>query len=428
MKKTKRLQQIITTSWLMSGVSAFVASLFLYSLFAYINYRSDLNVAQKDLDAKNQVIARRISGEMLLAPRGSPDAVADQLQKEMDLSEVRFGPTEEIRSLERPSNFIYSETKMPFLEDKYSVLSSLPKRDLWYYFKVGNLLISVCLIGLIIGSGLIIQTRHFRKYLVKPIKSLVDTSTGERAICDNWPIEIQEISQKLNASFQQREQVIYSQIARGVIHDIKTILQSLQIATELADESPSELRFKNLLKVSKEKLPSLLSIVDTALDGSREITVKATKSNLVATLQKSIETSQVLPVAKNIDLNFEKSSESIFVSHDPVQVERVFTNILKNAFEAVEAKDSVQKKIHVSFNLNDKDFVGVIIEDSGAGLPISSELSIRPLKSTKPHGSGLGLLVSRKIIEAHDGEIMTSKSTLLGGAKFEVKIPKEAII
>jgi signal transduction histidine kinase len=428
MKQSRKLQQIINASWMMSGGTALVASLFLFSLFAFYNYRSELNLVQSELDSKTQIIARRLSSELLLAPRGSPDAVASQLQIDLNLSDVRFGSDEDIRKIPRINNFAYSQLKMPFLEDNYSVLTATPKRDIWYYFKLGNLLISVCLIGLFAGSGLYFQTRYFRKYLVRPIESLVDTSTGEKSISSNWPIEIQEISQKLNTSFQEREQSVYSQIARGVIHDIKTILQSLQIATDLAKEAPTETRYKNLLKVSSEKLPSLLSIVQTALDGSREISVQQRNLNLVDTLKKSVETSQSLPIAKNIQLRFQNPNQELLVNHDQIQVERVFTNIIKNAFEAVESNASDKKGIHISFRCEHKDFVSVVIEDSGAGLPSYSESTVRPLRSTKPHGSGLGLLVSKKIIEAHKGEITVSRSSELGGAKFEVKIPRETLI
>lgn len=428
MKKPERLQQIITQSWLMSGLMAFVASLLLFSLFAYYDYRNELNSLQNELDSKAQTIARRISSELLLAPRGSPEAVAVQLQKEMDLSEVRFGSIQAINEYVRSPRFAYSQTKMPFLEDKYALIISSPKRDVWYYFKIGNLLLSVCLIGLFVGSGLYFQTRYFRKYLVKPIEALVDTSTGEKAVSPMWPVEIQEISQKLNTSFQQREQVIYTQIAKGVIHDIKTILQSMQIATDLANETPSESRMKNLLKVNTEKLPSLLSIVATALDGSRDISVSPIKSDILDTVRKSIETSQTLPVAKNIELQLLDPPNDILVPHDPIQLGRVFTNIVKNAFEAIDSTDSSQKKIQVSFNLKDKDFVGIVVEDSGVGLPKINEGFIRPLKSTKPHGSGLGLLVSKKIVEAHGGKLILGPSNELGGAKFEVKIPTEALL
>lgn len=428
MSVTKNLQHFVISSWLMSGLMAIVASLVLFSLLGYYSYTNETKISQNELNDKTQTLARRISGELLIAPRGSPDAVALQLQKEMKLSDVQFGAIEAIKDIKRQNGFLYSEVKIPFLESKYSVLAATPIVKFWKHFNLSNLIISVGLTGLIIGSGLYFQTRYFKKYLIQPIESLVDTSTGDRAICEKWPQEIKEISQKLNSSFQQREQVVYNQIARGVIHDAKTILQSLQVATDLASEAQTEIRLKNLLKVSREKLPSLLSIIDTTLDGSREIKVLPATSNLLTTIQKSISTCQSLPVAQRTNLTVEELDQSIMLAHDPIQMERVFTNLLKNAFEAVESKNQTEKKVNISFNLSDKDFIGIQIEDSGVGLPAKSSSIFRLLKSTKTHGSGLGLLVSKKIVEAHKGHLTATHSIELGGAKFEVKLPMEATV
>ena len=424
MIKAKRLQQFVLSSWLMSGLMAVVASLLLFSIFGYYSYNQSSHISQKELNEKTQTVARRISGELLIGPRGSPNAVALQLQKEFKLSELHFGSFDDIQSIKRSSDFLYSEVKMPFLENKYAVLASVPKSSIWSHFNIVSLLICCGLIGLIVGSGLFFQTKHFNKHLIKPIESLVEISIGDKIACEHWPLERQEISQKLNSSFQQREQAVYSQMARGVIHDIKTILQSLQVAADLANESPSEARLQNLLKVSKTKLPSLISIIDTTLDGSREISVSPQTSNLIETINRSIETSKTLLVAQNISFRTEGVPDLFMFAHDSVQLERVFTNLLKNAFEAVDAKNSTDKSVRLAFNLNDKDFIGITIEDSGIGLPKNPESVFRLLKSTKAHGSGLGLLVSRKIVDAHGGHIIAAHSHDLKGAKFEVKIPR----
>lgn len=255
---------------------------------------------------------------------------------------------------------------------------------------------------------------------------MVHTSTGEKNVCDHWPLEIQEISEKLNNSFKERDQVIYSQVARGVIHDIRTLLQSLQVATDLASEKQSEERLKNLHTVSKAKLPNLLGIINTALDGSREITVNPAPNDLIKTLQNSIETNKALALAKNIKIHFENAPESAIASHDPIQLERVFTNILRNAVEAVETSSKTGKSVKVGFDRSTNGMAKIIIEDNGPGLPAKPDSVFRLLKSTKPHGSGLGLLVSRKIIEAHGGNLTASNSLDLKGAKFVIQIPMEA--
>lgn len=427
MVKAKKLQQFVVSSWLMSGLMAVVASLLLFSIFGYYSYSQGSHISQKELNEKTLTAARRISGELLIAPRGSPDAVALQLQKELKLSDLQFGSSDDIQSIKRNSSFLYSEIKMPFLENKYAVLASVPKTSVWNHFNIVSLLICFTLIGLIVGSGLFLQTKHFNKHLIKPIESLVDISIGDKIACEQWPLELQEISQKLSSSFQQREQVVYNQMARGVIHDIKTILQSLQVAADLASESPSEIRLQNLLKVNKAKLPSLLSIIDTTLDGSREITVAPKSSNLIETINRSIETSKMLPVANGISLMTDGLPESLLLAHDSTQLERVFTNLLKNAYEAVDAKSSDNKQIRISFAMNSKDFISVAVEDSGVGLPKQPDSVFRLLKSTKTHGSGLGLLVSRKIIEAHNGQLIADHSTEMCGAKFEVKLPLKEV-
>lgn len=425
--KPKRLQQFVVSSWLMSGLMAVVASLLLFSIFGYYSYNQSSRISQKELDEKAAIASRRISGELLIAPRGSPDAVALQLQKELTLSGLAFGTIEDIQNIKRNNSYLYSEVKMPFLEDKYVVLASAPKANLWTHFNIVSLLICFGIIGLIVGSGLFFQTKYFNKHLIKPIESLVETSTGDMSACEQWPLELQEISQKLSSSFQQREQVVYNQMARGVIHDIKTILQSLQVAADLANESPSEARLQNLLKVSKTKLPSLLTIIDTTLDGSREISVAPKPLNLIETLNKSIETSKMLPVAKNISLTTSSVPDSLILAHDSVQLERVFTNLLKNAFEAVDAATTIEREIKVSFSMNDATFVSIAIEDSGVGLPKQPDSVFRLLKSTKTHGSGLGLLISKKIVEAHNGQLLAAHSKELRGAKFEIKLPLKEV-
>jgi signal transduction histidine kinase len=279
------------------------------------------------------------------------------------------------------------------------------------------------LIGIIAAAGLWLQIKYLNRHIVHPIESLVHTSTGDKNACERWPLELQEISEKLSHSFKERDQVVYSQVARGVIHDIRTLLQSLQVATDLAVEKQSEDRLKNLLNVSKSKLPSLLGIITTALDGSREITVKAEPYDLVKTLKKSIDTNAAISLSKKIEIQFQNSHESAMVAHDPIQLERVFTNILKNAVEAVDSGNSQEKTVQVKLHQSSDGFANISIEDTGHGLPEKPETVFRLLKSTKPHGSGLGLLVSRKIVEAHGGRLKASHSQTLKGAKFEIQIP-----
>lgn len=425
--KTKSLQHYVNMSWLISGLLALIATLILFVGFGTFNYLRDSKLSEGELNSHAQFVARRLSGELLLGDRGAPNSVSLQLAKDLKLAEINFGSKSEIENLSKSSSKIYSMSAVPFLEDKFVVRVSQDRKSVFEYFNFSVMFICFTIIGVLIGVGIYIQTKYLKKHLVDPIQSLVDTSTGERLTSGEWPEEIQAISDRLNNSFQNREQFVYSQIARGVIHDIKTILQSLKAASDLASENQSELRMNNLLKVTQLKLPSLLEIVDTTLDGSREIAVKKEKIAIGTTVERSINTIKSLQFAANIDFVIDQGNK-IEVAHDSVQLERVFTNLIKNGIESINELDNSRRKIKVSFSEPTLDFVKISIEDSGKGLPENAESVFRLLKSTKSHGSGIGLLVSKKIVEAHHGKLVASHSQGLGGAQFDVILPKGELV
>lgn len=423
MKKQLTLKHYILRSWLIAGGIAFAASVILFLGLGSYSYSQAVKGAKAELTEKANKAARRLSAELLIAPRGAPESVRLQLQKDLSINQIEILPVGQLPHFNQAG--VQVVVPVPQLEKQYVLFAETTSIGILDQFNFVLLIGCFALIGVITAAGLWLQIKYLNRHIIRPIEALVHTSTGEKNVCDHWPREIQEISEKLNNSFKERDQVIYSQVARGVIHDIRTLLQSLQVATDLVSEKQSEDRFKNLHTVSKAKLPNLLGIINTALDGSREITVKPIPSDLIKTLQNSIETNKALAIAKNIKIHFENAPVSVMAVHDSIQLERVFTNILKNAVEAVETSPKTEKSVKVGFDQSTNGMAKIIIEDNGPGLPVKPDSVFRLLKSTKPHGSGLGLLVSRKIVEAHGGNLTASNSPELRGAKFEIQIPME---
>jgi len=422
--KNKNLQQYINVSWLISGLLALMATFILFASFGIYNYVRDSKLVQVELDNNAQAVSRRLSGELLLGDRGSAHSVSKQLTKEFNLSDLNFGSRLEIEKLKKTDSKIYSTVPVPFLEDRFFVQASVDKKSIMDYFIFSSMFICFVIIGVLIGTGIFIQTRYLKKHLINPIQALVEISTGEKIKSNQWPSEIQEISEKLNQSFSEREQVVYSQLARGVIHDIRTLLQSLQVATDLANEKQSESRLNNLLSVCKSKLPNLLGIINTALDGSREIKIKPLKYDLQKTLISSIETNQALSELKKVKILFKKNENELLYVHDPIQLERVFTNLIKNSIEALDESNIENKMISLSLANGNQNKIDFVIEDNGPGILFKSESILRPFKSAKPHGFGLGLFVSKKIIEAHGGKFHALNSQKLNGAKFVIELPE----
>ena len=125
----------------------------------------------------------------------------------------------------------------------------------------------------------------------------------------------------------------------------------------------------------------------------------------------------------------EKGVRSVFdfatgwdqVMVDRVQIQQVLTNLMRNAVEAM--KDSPKKELHVGIRPIGEDEVEVLVEDSGPGIPdeIADQL-FKPFTTTKAGGMGIGLSISKRIVEAHGGEMTVARSAL-GGASFSFTLP-----
>jgi two-component system sensor kinase FixL len=99
-----------------------------------------------------------------------------------------------------------------------------------------------------------------------------------------------------------------------------------------------------------------------------------------------------------------------------VQIQQVLLNLIRNAIEAMHG--CAQKELVVETVLLDEGMVEVRVADTGSGLAeeIVSRL-FQPFVTTKPTGMGVGLSISKRIIEAHGGE-MWAEPNPGGGAMF----------
>jgi len=120
------------------------------------------------------------------------------------------------------------------------------------------------------------------------------------------------------------------------------------------------------------------------------------------------------------------------IEADHHQLSQVFTNLLANAFEALDGRGRISISAVTSAIEEDPAVAGlqppmptvvVDVADDGPGLPADATDKIfDPFFTTKPQGSGLGLAIVRKIVDAHDGHIDVSSVTG-AGTRFRVTLP-----
>src|SRR5262249_6268179 len=97
---------------------------------------------------------------------------------------------------------------------------------------------------------------------------------------------------------------------------------------------------------------------------------------------------------------------SLHVKVDRVQIAQVVLNLVRNALEAMAAGNGVRREVQVETAHDTGGAVVVSVRDSGVGLPPGQETRIfDAFFTTKERGLGLGLSISRSIIEAHGGRL-----------------------
>lgn len=103
-----------------------------------------------------------------------------------------------------------------------------------------------------------------------------------------------------------------------------------------------------------------------------------------------------------VEVEFDKSIPFIFI--DKIQIQQVTLNLIQNAIEAMTQDKVKNKHIHVKTNIVEPDNIEVTISDTGPGFTKDLINKVfMPFFTTKAHGRGMGLAISRSIIEAHGG-------------------------
>jgi C4-dicarboxylate-specific signal transduction histidine kinase len=125
--------------------------------------------------------------------------------------------------------------------------------------------------------------------------------------------------------------------------------------------------------------------------------------------------------ARQIEATVNLSSNPCIVTGDQVLLEQVLVNLVMNAMDAMAEKPPARRRVIISTEVRPAN-VEVSVRDTGTGLPAQMEGTLfAPFVMTKAHGLGIGLTITRTIVEAHGGTI-DARDNPEGGATFTVTL------
>ncbi len=113
------------------------------------------------------------------------------------------------------------------------------------------------------------------------------------------------------------------------------------------------------------------------------------------------------------------------VMADRVQLQQVLMNLMLNAIDAMKDADGA-RQLDIKLQRAENDHVLVCVSDTGLGLPLQqADQLFNAFFTTKPHGTGMGLSISRSIVESHDGRLWAANNSPRG-ASFSFTLPAKA--
>ena len=223
------------------------------------------------------------------------------------------------------------------------------------------------------------------------------------------------------------------EMAAGIAHELKNPLAGIEVMASLLRRQVQNAPAAQSLVadiLSEAKLAN--SIVVEMLEFVRPVRLQMEKIDISDVVQQSITLAESKVRRGDVEVRTDIESGLPTVEADSHQLMQVFTNLLANAFEALEGKGNVLIRAFASAIEPDPTLVGdqpptptivVDVADDGPGLPIEARDKIfDPFFTTKPQGSGLGLAIVRKIVDAHDGRIDVH-SEPHKGTRFRVTLP-----
>jgi nitrogen fixation/metabolism regulation signal transduction histidine kinase len=295
------------------------------------------------------------------------------------------------------------------------------------------IIVSICLA---LFLGLILSTSISRQ-LAKPLEKLTFGAkvVGAGNLDYRVSLEGDDEFSRLGSSFntmageikdnqrrllESQRLAAWREVARRIAHEIKNPLtpigiQLYRLREQVLALGPDEISDETLrtLETIRTQIETLGDLAQHFSTFAREPELKCIPSSLEKTIRDAAD---IFCKEQNLKIILNIQSNLPYLNLDPRMMHRAFVNLIKNSLEAMPAGANVDIAVKT-----DDGFVNVVLRDNGPGFPSEKlERIDQPYITSKNTGTGLGLVIVKKIVEEHGGQIRFYNDL---GAVVEIKLP-----
>ena len=229
-------------------------------------------------------------------------------------------------------------------------------------------------------------------------------------------VELQEDIRK------QERQVMFGRIAAGLVHDLSHPIQNIGNSCKLILKMWEDAEYRDTFRRMVEREMQVVKrVLEDLQNIAKPIPLERFPIELNRSVGEAIESMQALAATAGITLRAELANEPLFVEGDLFALGRVYRNLVVNAIQATAPGGLVVAAVE-----GHGDRVQVRVYDTGCGIPADRLQAVfEDFVTTKRRGLGLGLAITRKIVEQLGGRISVA-SEVGKGTTFVIDFPRTA--
>ncbi|WP_282140819.1 PAS domain S-box protein [Cytobacillus oceanisediminis] len=220
---------------------------------------------------------------------------------------------------------------------------------------------------------------------------------------------------------QQDKLAAVGQLAAGVAHEIRNPLTTMKGYTEFMQLDETHEERQEYLSIILDEIDRVNNIVEDFMVLAKPKAAELEERDIIPIIKNVVSFLEFEARNRNVKIGFEYQQDIIQIECDENRLKQVFLNFIKNGIEAMPDGGNITVRAGIINNQ-----VQIAIKDTGVGIPQEKLKNIgEPFFTTKKNGNGLGLMVSFKIIESHNGKVFI-ESELNKGTTFNIVLPAKS--